>query len=457
MRIFTCAILFSFLLAASLTYAAVGDKASTAIGDRSPASMLTKRLFSVSASGATAESVIKMIGQKVGVPVQIEGDLSKRVSYEFADTTLENALQQMASDVGFTYSLRNDVLVVSKGGGSKGSPGGASQSTHLIELKYLEAEEIGQRLTSFIKEGESIHVDKKLNAIVFVGPESSLDKVKSFVDLFDRMPQQILIEAKIVETNSNFTREIGFLGGDLENTSLSNVTRPAKSTGFLNPKRSEIPAMGLKFVLGSVAGRDLDLRLLAAENKGDAKVISRPKVVTINNTRALINSGLTINVKTLSTVTPTGGTGTTTTTPTSISGGIEKLEAGLQLGVLPSVVDSTMVRLMLDVNNSQPDSEVAVDGIPGISTNSANTSVIVPDRATAVIAGLIKNSEGNLRSGVPFLSDIPILGLLFRNDNHNTRNNEMIILITPTILKSPLENKAPVETAVNKVDVEKAE
>lgn len=455
MRIFTCAMVFSFFLAATLAYAAVGEKAATAIGDRSPASMLTKRLFSVSASGATAESVIKMIGQKVGVPVQIEGDLSKRVSYEFADTTLENALQQMASDVGFTYSLRNDVLVVSKGGGSKGSPAGASQSTHLIELKYLEAEEIGQRLTSFIKEGESIHVDKKLNAIVFVGPESSLDKVKSFVDLFDRMPQQILIEAKIVETNSNFTREIGFLGGDLENTSLSGVTRPAKATGFSNPKRSEVPVMGLKFVLGSIAGRDLDLRLLAAENKGDAKVISRPKVVTINNTRALINSGLTINVKTLSTVTPAGGTAGAAAS--TISGGIEKLEAGLQLGVLPSVVDNNMVRLMLDVNNSQPDSEVAVDGIPGISTNSANTSVIVPDRATAVIAGLIKNSEGHLRSGVPFLSDIPILGLLFRNDNSNSRNNEMIILITPSILKSPLDNKGPVETAVNKVDAEKTE
>lgn len=444
MKLFTMSVVMAFVLAASLALGAVGEED----GDRSPASMLTKRLFSLSASGATAENVLRMIGQKAGVPVEIEGDLSKRVSYDFADTTLENAIQQMSKDVGFDYSLAGGKILVTKAGGARS---GGAMGSHLIELKFMEAEEMGLKLRTFVGEGETVHVDKKLNALVYVGSSTGLQRVRTFVDLFDRMPQQILIEAKIVETNENFSREIGFMGGDTTDTTLSGSYGSAKATGVVNPARSTTPVMGFKYKLGAIANRDLDLRLLAAESKGDAKVVSRPKVVTINNTRALINSGLTLAVKTLSTVqNSSGGTtssGTTSTSGGTVAGGLERVEAGLQLGVLPTVVNTSMIRLLVDVNNSQPDSQIAVDGIPAVSTNSANTSIIVEDGATAVIAGLIKHTDSNSRSGVPFLSDIPILGLLFRSDGKIMKNNEMIILITPRILKNPLENQPPVETA----------
>jgi type IV pilus assembly protein PilQ len=145
----------------------------------------------------------------------------------------------------------------------------------------------------------------------------------------------------------------------------------------------------------------------------------------------------------------TSGTTATTSTPgATFAGGLERVEAGLQLGVLPSVVNGSMIRLVVDVNNSQPDSQIAVDGIPAVSTNSANTSVIVDNGATAVIAGLIKNSDSTSRSGVPFLSDIPVLGLLFRSDGKVEKNNEMIILITPRILDKQLSPE-PEKTAVN--------
>ncbi len=444
MRLFTMSIIVTFLLAAGLALGAVGEGG----GDRSPASMLTKRLFSLSASGATAESVVRMIGQKAGIPVEVEGDLSKRVNYDFADTTLENALQQMAKDVGFDYRFDGGKIYVSKAGGLRT---GGSLGSHLIELKYMEASEMGNKLKTFVGEGETIHVDSRLNALIFVGSQSGLQRVRGFVDLFDRMPQQILIEAKIVETNQNFSREIGFLAGDLANDSLDLGTSPSKGTAFSKPQRNSTAIFGAKYKIGGVAGRDLDLRLLAAETKGDARVVSRPKVVTINNTRALINSGLTMAVKTLSTVQSTlGGTDTSTSSTSggsTVAGGLERVEAGLQLGVLPTVVNNNMVRLVVDVNNSQPDSQIAIDGVPAVNTNSANTSIIVDDGATAVIAGLIKQNDSNVRSGVPFLSEIPILGLLFRNDGRIEKNNEMIILITPRILKSPMENQAPVETA----------
>ena len=197
--------------------------------------------------------------------------------------------------------------------------------------------------------------------------------------------------------------------------------------------------------------RALDLRLIAAETKGEAKVISRPQVVTINNNRALINSGTIFNVKTLTTSTTSDGSGGTQ----SVSGGLERVEAGLQLGVLPTIIDQSMVRLVVDVNNSEPLSNGSVDGIPPISTNAANTAVIVENGNTAVIAGLIKNNKSKERTGVPFLSDIPVLGMLFRNDINGDRNNELVILITPKILANP--NEMPKDHTAEKVEGESPE
>jgi type II secretory pathway component GspD/PulD (secretin) len=412
-----------FLLVLPLLAAAAPDT-STANGNaasganRAPASFSTQ-VFSLNANGATAESVVRMIGTRAGLGVQIEGDLSKRVSYSFANTTLENAMQQMAGEVGFDYQVRDNTLYVTKRSSDHSTSG---MPAHLIELKYVDADDMGGKLKGYLGTSADIHVDKKLNSLVMVGSDATFDRAMKFVELFDRKPLQILIEAKIVEANETFSREIGAIIQNATGTSYSN---PA-STGVT-------PQMNLKF--SGLTHRNLNLQLQAAESNGDAKVVSRPKVVAINNTRALINSGITLNVKTLSTVQTQQGTTSGTTTPTgNVAGGLEQLQAGLQLGVLPSVMDGNEVRLVVDVNNSQPDSQFTVDGVPGISTNAANTSVIVENGATAVIAGLIRNADSRGRTGVPILKDIPILGFLFSSSGVTRRDDEMMIFITPHIL-----------------------
>jgi type IV pilus assembly protein PilQ len=412
---------------------------------------LGSRVYSVNVSGASAEGVIRMIAQKAGVPVQIEGDLSKRVSYNFTDTTLENALARMANDVGFEYSMRDNTLFVSKGGKSTNASAGA----HLVELKFVEAEEMANRLTGIVGEGETIYPDKKNNTLVLMGSEATYQRVTKFIELFDRMPKQILIETMIVETNDTFSRDLGFQLGDIGDTSMNNQS---KGTAYSTPAVTTTPYFGGKYRFGVLNNRALDLRLIAAESKGDAKVVSRPKVVTINNTRATVNSGLEFNVKTLSsavaapTTGGTGGAGGTGSTSGVLTGGLEKVEAGLELGVLPTIVDNNKVRLLVDVNNSEPDNTASVDNIPGISRNKANTSLIVLDGDTAVIAGLIKQRRSNTRTGIPFLSSIPVLGMLFRNDSRSDRNNELMIFVTPRILDKVENSQAQAETQIPKVD-----
>lgn len=405
-----------------------------AVGEESS---LDGKYYSFEVSGASAKSVLELVAKKANLEISLQGDFQDKVSYSFEKATLRSALDALAKDVGFTYSVSNGTMVVSKIASSSGRSlasvsSGGSSSIKMLELKFVDAEEMATKLKPLMGAGEEVYVDKALNTLAISSSDATYRRVLEFASIFDRLPNQIMIEAKIVETNNNFSRELGFLLGDLSDTTMNNTS---KVTGISTPNVASTPFFRAKYRVGVMDNRALDVRLIAAETKGDAKVISRPKVVTINNTRAVINSGLIFNVKTLSNQSSTNTDGTTS----AVTGGLQQVEAGLNLGVLPSIVNNSFIRLLVDVNNSEPESTISVDGIPGISTNSANTSIIVENGSTAVIAGLIKNSKSQGRTGVPFLSEIPILGMLFRSDANSERNNELVILITPKILANPGE------------------
>lgn len=439
--------LVPILLLASLQFGSLGASGQE--------SALDGKYYSFEVSGASVKNVLELVAKKANLELSLQGDFQDKVTYSFEKATLRSALDSLSKDLGFTYSVSNGMIVVSKATSSgrsiaSVSSGGAS-SMKMVELKFVDAEEMSTKLKPLLAAGEEVYVDKALNTLAISSSDATYRKVLEFVQIFDRLPNQIMIEAKIVETNNNFSRELGFLLGDLSDTTMNNSSN---ITGISTPNVASTPFFRAKYRVGVMDNRALDVRLIAAETKGEAKVISRPKVVTINNTRAVINSGLIFNVKTLSNQSSTNTDGTTS----AVTGGLQQVEAGLQLGVLPSIVNNAFIRLLVDVNNSEPESTISVDGIPGISTNSANTSIIVENGSTAVIAGLIKNSKSQGRTGVPFLSEIPILGMLFRSDANSDRNNELVILITPKILANPGEMQKealiPEEKAVAKTEPE---
>jgi type II secretory pathway component GspD/PulD (secretin) len=112
---------------------------------------------------------------------------------------------------------------------------------------------------------------------------------------------------------------------------------------------------------------------------------------------------------------------------------VTPINAGLTLNVLPLLVGDEEIRMTVDINNSTSDMGNSVDGIPGIMQNSANTAVIVRNKQTAVIAGLIKQAKSKTSSGVPFLQDIPLIGSFFKSRSVTDNNNELVIFLTPSI------------------------
>ena len=383
-------------------------------------------LISVNVHDAPIKGVLEMIAAKSGLQLVLDHEPSTFISLTQSGVSARQVLEKLSSDQQIEYTVKGTQLIVTK---RHITTGGTVGDAREIVLKYASATDLVIKLLPVVGADSKLLADESSNKLIFIGSDKSFDKLKSLIALFDAPQKQIMIEALIVETSHSYMQQLGVSTAFLGNTTKTNG--PASPNGIFQT------------TLGFLSGHNLDVKLTAAEAHGDAKVISRPKVITLNNKLAKIQSGITFSVKTLSSV---GNVGTNAqNSPGVLTGGIASIEAGLNLSILPSLVGDDSIRLVVDINDSQPDNGTAVDGIPGILKNAANTTVIVKNKQTAVIAGLIKKQKSKNSDGVPFLSDIPLIGLLFKSHAENDQNNELVIFLTPTM--GDPENTVPIEMA----------
>jgi type IV pilus assembly protein PilQ len=279
--------------------------------------------------------------------------------------------------------------------------------------------------------------------------------VRALVGTLDTATPQVLIEARIVEVDTSFARELGIQwGGSYRSGSSTKfgMTGAQGLTGSANPGApidaattnpftATAPpgnwAVNLPAAIGTGSGggiafgilKDnlrLDLALTALESSGNAKIVSSPKVVTVDNKEATIEQGTQIPYSTVS------ASGTNT----------QFVDATLRLKVTPHITPDGRVSMKVEAQNDSP-GEATPTGQLAINKKKATTEVLILDGETAVIGGIMQISRNESQSGLPWLSKIPVLGYLFRKDTNTTRNRELLIFITPKILKQePVQAKA---------------
>jgi type IV pilus assembly protein PilQ len=305
-----------------------------------------------------------------------------------------------------------------------------------------------------------INIDERTNTIIIRDLPDFLEGAKALIAELDTATPQVEIEARIVVTSRNFVRDIGVqwgfgyertnrygnptglsypnqfvIGGD---TITPNVGFPSgdtagpgglsSGTGIGRPLRGyavNLPATSVNTALGISTGNilgnfNLDLALTALERQGRGRLLSTPKVTTQNNQAAEIKQGIQIPIQTVANNTVT----------------VTFKDAVLTLKVTPQITDAGTVILNLEVENNSADFANLVNGIPPINTQSAKTMVQVTDGQTAVVGGIYQSQEFTNRESTPFLSKIPILGYLFKNKRVDLTNNELLLFITPRIVKS---------------------
>jgi type IV pilus assembly protein PilQ len=328
--------------------------------------------------------------------------------------------------------------------------------TVTLPVSYTKASDLQSKIKDLLSEGGKVQIDERTNTIVIRDLHRNVEEARALIAKLDTATPQVLIEARIVEVDTSFSRELGVQWGGSYTTSSSNsklgVSGIQDSTGAFLPG-APVTATGLtpfsstspppsyavnlpaKFGLGAGGGisfgilRDnlrLDLSLSALEASNKGRVISSPKVITIDNKEATIEQGTQIPYSTVS------ASGTNT----------QFIDATLSLKVTPHITPDGGVIMKLEAkNDSQGD--VGASGQPAINKKKATTEVLVRDGETAVIGGILQISRKETESGIPWLSKIPILGYLFRSEASQATNRELLIFITPKILKQePAQAKA---------------
>ena len=307
-------------------------------------------------------------------------------------------------------------------------------------LSYATAAEVRPLLLkSALTQRGTIEVDTRSNTLIISDLQSAIDKATALIATLDRAQPQVEIEARIVITNKSFRREIGAqlgLGGEMS-PRLGNATPLAFPNSIRTGGRTGAPSVpgapnavdlgvsgatsALGLALGAVNGAfNLDLALTALENEGKLSVISTPRVSTQNNVEAEIAQGTQIPIQTVANNTVT----------------VTFKDAALVLRVTPQITAANTVIMKIALENAQADFGRSVNGIPPIDTQRANTTVLVGDGQTTVIGGIYFSSQEARQGRTPVLHRVPLLGWLFRNDLTNNQNNELLIFITPRILKS---------------------
>jgi type IV pilus assembly protein PilQ len=419
--------------------------------------------FSLEFRDADIKDVLRAVGQAADLNIIISDTVTGQITTSLKDVDLWAALEAILKTKGLTYVRDANMVRVLSVAEARDN----DMETRVFSLGNASSQDILPIVEKVKSEKARISIDSRMNALVVRDLSLNIDQMARLLKNLDVRIPQVLIEAKIVEVSSNYARELGVQWGG-QHTGVSNrgttilsggttgvggtagatsSTVPAVGNTTFFPMTGDIGLSGNAFAVnlpaavgsgsggalgisfGKLGGKlSLDLQLSAMQTTGNGKILSNPKVMTVNNKEAKISSGTDIPVRIVS-ATSVGGTGSTTTA------GVQTISATLALSAVPTIMNDNRIAMVLKVDKSEPDFSRVVDGIPTVTRRSADTHLIVDDGETVVLGGIITKSENESESGVPLLSKIPIIGWLFKKKTKQELETELMIFITPTIMK----------------------
>jgi len=309
--------------------------------------------------------------------------------------------------------------------------------TELIPVNYAAAKEIMPQVKSVLSDRGDVRVDERTNILIVKDISRNIPGVKNLVKSLDTKTPQVLIEARIIEANLTFQEELGVSWGFLASTGTGqNKTfkvgggTPGSVLGTVTNTVVGLPAVPaagagapgiLEFLFTSKYGiKELDIAISAHEAKGDVKIISSPKIATLDNKEASVEQGLRIPYKKI-------------TTDGTVS--VEFIEANLKLTVTPHVTNDGNVKMSIRAKKDAPDFSVVVESTPSIDKKEAITEVLVKDGGVVVIAGIYTIQKTEATDGVPLFGKIPLLGWLFKRETKQDARKDLLIFISPKIVK----------------------
>lgn len=298
----------------------------------------------------------------------------------------------------------------------------------LVPVNYAMADKLVPQIKELLTDRGTVSYDQRTNVLIVKDVEEILDKSEQLVDYLDTQTPQVLIEARIVEATSTAALGLGIEWGTHHtytdaNGHPTNAVFPYNLGVGANvavPGPAD-PTGSLGFTFGSVGMiNDLNLTLNVMESDGKIKIVSSPKVATLDNKEAMIQQGTSIPIT-------TRGTGGDVTT--------KYVDASLILKTTPHITADGSILLNIEINKSEPDwSNSNYLGEPSIIKKEAKTEILIKSGDTVVIGGVYTNLTSRTTREVPLLGKIPVLGWLFKSEESRVERSELLIFLTPRIM-----------------------
>ena len=412
---------------------------------------------------APIHDLLRIIAETGHVSIVVPDTIDAKVTVKLTHIPWDEALDVILASHGLWYRREGNVYRIAprkeldaedqdEAARRAAAVKAESPKPEVVTLNYASADELKGKLVGMLSPKGHLEVDGRTNALIINDVAGNREQIARLALQLDTQTPQITIEARIVEANSTFVREIGIQWGG---NALAGA-QGGNATGLLFPssiaiaggnedaqtKRGgvalpsdfavNVPAAtgsgeggALGISLGSVAGNlNINLRLSALEDAGTVRIISAPKITVLNNKQAEIRQGVSIPISVVS------AAGTQT----------QFVQADLALKVTPYVSQrDCAIAMNLEVTKNEPDFvNVGARGDPTILRKEAKTTMLVNDGETAVLGGIYTRNSGLAYKKIPFFGDLPFIGWLFKDRRENDDRTEVLVFITPRITNKAL-------------------
>jgi len=391
---------------------------------------------------ANLKNILRIIAEVAGFNLVLSQDVSGTTNLKMTDVPWNKALSLILSNNGLARDCDGLIMRVATEATLEASRVEGVLVTEMIRINYADLGKLVKSLDGIKSERGTIQTDKRTSTLIVTDVQEIITEMRDVIVSLDKPTQQVTIAMRIVELDTDMAKEYGVswsvdsnreTGIDFPNrVSIGDSVVPgvedAGTGGFQVDLAKDITnrAGSVIFQLGTDSiipglGTTLSAKLAAMESRGIVKTLSRPKITTLDNVEAKIGKGRRVPVRTF-----TENEGEVLTF----------FDADLELGVTPHITADEKIFMKIAATNNAVSEVDAGSGQPTINTSEARTEMVVDNGSTNVLAGLTTHRTEDLSNGIPFLRDLPWVGWMFQNSRTSTNIQELLIFITPTIVRN---------------------
>ncbi|MBU4304659.1 MAG: type IV pilus secretin PilQ [Candidatus Omnitrophica bacterium] len=419
--------------------------------------------ISVEFKDADIHDVFRVLALKGNVSIVSDPEVKGLVTVQITDVPWEKVLDVICRTYGYAYERETNIIRVT----TLGKQGLENLVTEVFTLNYGKAQNVASALDEMRSERGKIKFDGRANLVIVTDIPTNVYKIAKVIERLDAITPQVTIEAKIIETTLSDIEDLGMKWNASYTASMSKRPMtfpwPAENTGktydnfmprgdtatsFHSIAQPAFPlATSSDFSFGILDGSAFSMLLEAIQTRGKTRILSNPRITTLDNEPAKIHVG---------TDWPIAKYSYNEQTDRFVITGWEYKSYGILLEVTPTINQNGYVTLKLHPEISDKQEEIEFQGarVPVLTTQSTDATVMIKDGQTLVIGGLIKDKTINTTTKVPFLGDIPLLGLLFRHKSQEKVRNDLLIFITPHIISEhTLQKRRPLAVMPQKIEL----